>query len=72
MVVFSLNLAQVYIRGNGSHSHTLLGSLPLAHNAEHSLVYIFIYIVRPTVLAPGWPRATRKRSRPDRESSQSS
>ena len=21
--------------------------------------------VRPTVLAPGWPRATRKRSRPD-------
>ena len=28
-------------------------------------IYIFIYIVRPTVLAPGWPRATRKRSRPD-------
>ena len=30
------------------------------------IIYIFIYIVRPTVLAPGWPRATRKRSRPDR------
>ena len=28
----------IYIRGNGSHSHTLLGSLPLAHNAQHSLV----------------------------------
>ena len=27
----------IYIRGNGSHSHTL-GSLPLAHNAQHSLV----------------------------------
>ena len=27
-------------------------------------IYIFIYI-RSTVLAPGWPRATRKRSRPD-------
>ena len=23
----------IYIRGNGSHSHTLLGSLPLAHMA---------------------------------------
>ena len=29
-------------------------------------IYLFIYIVRPTLLAPGWPRATRKRSRPDR------
>ena len=28
----------IYIRGNRSHSHTLLGSLPLAHNAQHSLV----------------------------------
>ena len=35
------------------------------HNAKHS-TSLFIYIVRPTVLAPGWPRATRKRSRPDR------
>ena len=26
------------IRGNGSHSHTLLGSLQLAHNAQHSQV----------------------------------
>ena len=45
----------------------LLGSLPLAHNAQHSLVII----VRPTILAPGWPRATGKRRRPDQESSQS-
>ena len=28
-----------------------------------NITYLFIYIVRPT--APGWPRATRKRSRPD-------
>ena len=29
-------------------------------------LYIYIYIyIRSTVLAPGWPRATRKRSRPD-------
>ena len=28
-------------------------------------IYIIFYIVRPTVLAPGWSRATRKRSRPD-------
>ena len=28
----------MYIRGNRSHSHSLLGSLPLAHNAQHSLV----------------------------------
>ena len=29
----------IIIRGNGSHSHTyIMGSLPLAHNAQHSLV----------------------------------
>ena len=29
-------------------------------------IYIYIYIyIRSTVLAPGWPCATRKRSRPD-------
>ena len=40
MVVFSLNLRK-YIRGNGSHSHTyIMGSLPLAHNAQHSLVIL--------------------------------
>ena len=36
MVVF-LKLGE---RGNGSHSHTFLGSLPLAHNAQDSLVII--------------------------------
>ena len=38
MVVFLLETCRKYIRGNGSDSHTLLGSLPLAHNAQHSLV----------------------------------
>ena len=38
MVVFLLETCRKYIRGNGSHSHTLLGSLSLAHNAQHSLV----------------------------------
>ena len=33
-----------------------------------SPVYTFVYIVHPTPLAPGWPRATRKRRRPDRPS----
>ena len=38
----------MYIRGNGSHSHTsiLLGSLPLAHNAQHSLVLLYMYITK--------------------------
>ena len=36
----------------------------LTTGARRLYIYIF-YIVRPTVLAPGWPRATRKRSRPD-------
>ena len=35
MVVFS-ETCRKYIRGNESHS-ILLGSLPLAHNAQHSL-----------------------------------
>ena len=35
MVVFLLETCRKYMRGNGSHSHTLLGSLPLA---QHSLV----------------------------------
>ena len=35
----------------------------LTTGAPPSIYIYIIYIVRPT--APGWPRATRKRSRPD-------
>ena len=40
-------------------------SPPSLTTGARRLYNIYIYIVRPTVLAPGWPRATRKRSRPD-------
>ena len=42
----------IYMRGNGSHSHSLglTGSLPLAHNAQHSLV-VAINILVAAVLA---------------------
>ena len=33
-----LKLGSSNIGGNRVHSHTLFGSLPLAHNAQHSLV----------------------------------
>ena len=42
------------------------GASPPSLTTGARRLYIYIYIVRPTVLAPGWPRATRKRSRPDR------
>ena len=48
------------------------GASPPSRTAAIIFLYIYIYIyiylyiyIRPTVLAPGWPRATRKRSRPD-------
>ena len=44
----------------------LLGSLPLAHNAEHSLVDRYID-VRPYRTLLRMRGATRKRSRPDWE-----
>ena len=52
------------------HEFTIIGragASPPSRTAAIIFLYIiYIYIVRPTVLAPGWPRATRKRSRPDR------
>ena len=46
------------------------GASPPSRTAAIIFLYIYLYIylfiyIRPTVLAPGWPRATRKRSRPD-------
>ena len=50
-------------------SETLIGragASPPSRTAAIIFLYIYIYIyIRSTVLAPGWPRATRKRSRPD-------
>ena len=48
-------------RAGASPPSLTTGAPPSIH--VYIFIYLFIYIVRPT--APGWPRATRKRSRPD-------
>ena len=41
------------------------GSEPTYLVPSRTAAIIFPIYIRPSVLAPGWPRATRKRSRPD-------